>query len=182
MGYLSGIREKIWQPIYDGVDAVNGDAITTFFDTQASGAKRQDRTNLRIAGQLPAPYMFLVQGFKLEMAPAVTSADAQALMTRSVLQFFINAKPYFEIPCRKIGGGNNVWIAASMTGNGAPSRAFQNSNGPPDCRNYYHLKIPIKIGVLENFRATITYPGTVTLAATTRLKFYLEGVLKRSVQ
>jgi len=182
MAYLAGIREKIWQPLYDAFDVLTGATVATFFDTPASGTKRGDQTNLRSAGQLPAPYMYLVRGFHVEIAEDVDQADAQALITDSVFQFFVNAKPYFEIPVRKMGSGNGPWLGAAATSNAVPFRLVQYVNGVPDSRNYYHLAIPVKIGVLENFRGTLTFPGGVTLGSTRRIKLYLEGVLKRSVQ
>lgn len=86
--------EQVYQPLYDSVPITFGDNLRFF--TQPYGSnKRYSRTNMHMAGCLPAPQQFLLQKVHVD----VTGSDVfrQRVAGQGSLELIIGNKTYLTL-------------------------------------------------------------------------------------
>src|SRR5262245_43971825 len=67
--------EAITQPLYSYQSyPAAGAATLVFFQNPASGTVTREDTNMELAGQLPAPQKFLIQGVGVDYLPGTTAS------------------------------------------------------------------------------------------------------------
>ena len=156
-----------------------------------------DISNMRAAGQLPAPESFLIRSirvyFKNRPESCATAAaggvqpdslnDIYLLIATGVLTLNIGQKDYGIYPLSLLGSGggpngymavNNVLIAGGAAGYG--------QNGKPDNRSVFVLAKPVLIKSQINFNCTVTWPAAVTLIRNVNIEVVLDGDLIRAIQ
>jgi len=195
--------EALTQPLYSyQLYPAAGATTLSFFTTAAQGTTTVEDTNMQLAGQLPAPQRFLIEGIGIDWLPGSTAAapvilgadgvtgqanDMWAVFRRGVFSLDIGSKnylrmdPLFALPPRS-HMGNNFATSSSTTAAAAlnvrMNTAF--SEGPV-------LRVnPMLIDPGMNFQATINFPGgAIPLPSTDalcRIGVILYGTLYRPAQ
>jgi hypothetical protein len=185
-------KEIITQPLYDSADftaASVGD--TRFFANTIAGVGLL-RTNMELAGQLPAPRQLLVQ--QVSVAPWGTQAvavasrlvveDANLFVHQSVLTLTVSDKPYLRGPSVLFPSGMGLeGFAASAVG-GAPLEQHAVHSGVAHPSARFNLLRPGQLlKPNENFNVVINIPVALAgLTATIRAYVVLWGLQLRAVQ
>jgi hypothetical protein len=181
--------EPIVEPLYDSGTVTT--ATTTFLDFfkiplgQGVVAKTLVDTNLRLAGQLGNPNVFLITGFRFQLTQYLTQAetnidDAAIILYTSYYSVDIGDKfkNYLEQPTFRIPGGLGLYGFAAST-----TVAVVVTNGLPNGINRYSIeKYPIGLAPNETFGARIQFPGgAATLTTDTKVWTFWEGIRGRAV-
>lgn len=198
---VAGMMEAITQPLfsYQAYPAAGTANPLQFFQSQPIGTITAEDTNMQLAGQLPAPQKFLIQGIGVDYLPGIAASrfgadsangqlnDFYAIMRRGLLTLAIGSKNYLTfstmlgLPVRSHIGG--VAAVASQT---TPAAALQTyvSVGYSDGDTFKPR--PILIEASQNFSVTIAYPGGAVAIpsadAAARIGVWLYGTLYRPVQ
>lgn len=192
--YLAG-KEVIDAALWDTLTYTSATTtLLTFFNAVRATI---DLSNMRSAGQLPAPESFLIRAIRVYVKnrPESTATDAagalqtgsyediQLLTQTGVLTLNIGQKDYGIYPLHLLGGGGGPFPALAvdnvLIAGGAVSFA---TNGRPDVRCVYTLAQPILIKSQINFNATIQWNAAVTLVRNVNLTVVLDGDLIRAIQ
>lgn len=192
--------EAISQPLYSyQAYAAAGQTTLSFFVNPASGTTTVEDTNMVLAGQLPAPQKFLVQGIGVDYLPGTAAsrfgaqsangqlADAYAILRRGYLSFTIGAKQYLEMttlmslpPRSHIGGSVAIADTTTAGGNQQSYTSTGYSEGPVFCPR------PLLLEASQNFRINMTWPGGAVAIPSgdtaARIGVWLYGTLYRSPQ
>jgi len=156
-----------------------------------------DLSNMRVAGQLPAPEQFLVRAirvyFKNRPESSATAAagniepnsveDIQLLIDNGACQLNIGQKDYGIYPIHLIAAGGGVAgkLAVDNILVGGAAVSF-GTNGRPHIKNTFTLAIPVLIKSSINFNVTLTWPAAVTLIRNVNISVVLDGDLVRAIQ
>lgn len=192
--------EAITQPLYSyQAYPAAGAQQFVFFQVPVSGAVTNEDTNMVLAGQLPAPQKFLVQGIGIDYLPGIAPVrfgaesalsqmnDFWAIMRRGVLTFTIGTKPYLqvaplmELPCR--AHVNGAMAAADATTAGA---ALQTFGSVAFSEGDVFKPAPMLLEASQNFLVQISFPGGAIAIPSSdsaaRIGVQLYGTLYRAPQ
>lgn len=136
-------------------------------------------TNMRSGnGQLDASGEMLVYAMRVELPPAVTIADAQALQAGVYSRLEISTeKPISEGPLSFYPAGGGLWFSGTAT------NINQVINGVPAASSGRVFASPHYIGAITNFRVTQLFPnGALALGTTAKLRIILDGLRRRASQ
>ena len=188
-------KEVIDASLWDTLPYATGVTVALQFFTALRATI--DLSNMRAAGQLPAPESFLIRAirvyFKNQPESTATAAagavqpdslmDIFLIITTGTLVLNIGQKDYGIYPLHMLpaGGGacgsmcvNNVLIAGAAASYG--------QNGRPHIRNRFVLAKPILIKSQINFNVTVTWPAFVGPIRTFKMCVALDGDLIRAIQ
>jgi len=198
---VAGMMEAITQPLfsYQAYPAVGTAGSLTFFQQQPTGTVTEEDTNMQLAGQLPAPQKFLIQGISVDYISgnAVAKHGAQvangnlndyyAVMKRGLLKLQIGSKNYLtqtsmlQLPQRSHIGG--VAAVADAT---TAAAALQTMIQAGWSEGEVFRPRPLLIEASQNFDVKIFYPGGAVAIpsadAAARIGVTLWGTLYRPVQ
>lgn len=198
---VDGMMEAITQPLYSfqAYPAAGTANPLVFFQSQAIGAITAEDTNMQLAGQLPAPQKFLIQGIAVDYisGTAVSKFGAEtangnlndfyAVMKRGLLTLTIGSKNYLQytemlqLPPRAHLGGVAA-VADATTAAAALQSMVQAGWSEGDC----FKPRPLLIEASQNFSVTISYPGGAVAIPSAdnaaRIGVWLYGTLYRPVQ
>ena len=195
-----GQIEAVYQPLYDyQLYAAAGQTSLTFFQVPVGGGavpRTLADTNMRSAGQLPAPQQFLIQSIQVQLLPgfALTSAaaiaatsfaqDAYTILANGILRLRVGSKDYVEHsplidfpPTSRMSG-----FAAASTGTGDATTfkaTYAQADGVP------FAVVPIRLIASQNFSVTLEWPAAVAVPsanATTRIGVKFTGYMYRNSQ
>lgn len=198
---VQGMSEAVTQPLfsYQSYPAAGSATPLQFFQNTPVGTVTQEDTNMQLAGQLPAPQSFLIQGIGVDYlwgtasvrfgAQSANSAlnDFYAIAKRGFLSLQIGSKVYLSmtsllsLPVRS--HVNGVFGAADATTAGAALQTLGSvgfADGPTFAMR------PLLIPTSQNFQVTIAYPaGAAAIPsadAAARIGVWLYGTLYRPAQ
>lgn len=193
--------EAISQPFYSyqAYPAAGANTLVFFQTTQSAGATLED-TNMQLAGQLPSPQKFLLQGIGIDYLPgsspvtgpraaAATSQlnDFWAIMRRGHLNITIGSKPYLDMsPLMSLPVRSHINGALAVTDASTAAAAQQTLGTIGFSDGDVFKPVPLLLEAGQNFIATITFPGgavpipSADNAARIGVVFY--GTLYRSPQ
>lgn len=198
---VANVMEAITQPLFSAqaYPAAGTANPLQFFQSQPIGAITAEDTNMQLAGQLPAPQKFLIQGIGVDYISgnAVSKFGAQvangnlndyyAVMKRGLLTLTIGSKNYFtntsllQLPVR--AHINGVAAVADQTTAAAASQTLIQA-GFSDGDVFKPR--PMLIEASQNFSVTISYPGGAVAIpsadAAARIIVWLYGTLYRPAQ
>lgn len=192
--------EAITQPLYNyQAYAAAGQQQLVFFQVPVSGVVNLEDTNMQLAGQLPAPQKYLIQGIGVDYLPGNAAGrfgaqsansnfnDAWAVLKRGTLVLTIGSKDYLRIPNlltlppRSHMGG--VGWASDQTTPGATMQGVT-SAGYADGDVYRPTPLLLEAG--QNFSVSIQWPGGVvpipSTDAAARIGVIFYGTLYRPPQ
>lgn len=195
------MMEAITQPLfsYQAYPAAGTTSPLVFFQSQPIAAITEEDTNMQLAGQLPAPQKFLVQGIGVDYLPGTAAArfgaesalgqlpDFYAIMRRGLLTLKIGSKNYLQfstmlgLPPR--AHVNGVAAVADAT---TPAAALQTFVSVGFSDGDVFKPRPLLIEASQNFSVSISYPGGAVAIpsadAAARIGVWLYGTLYRPVQ
>lgn len=198
---VANVMEAITQPLfsYQAYPAAGSANPLQFFQSQPIGAITAEDTNMQLAGQLPAPQKFLIQGIGVDFISGNAVAkfgaevangnlnDFYAVMKRGLLTLTIGSKNYFvatsllQLPVRAHIGG--VAAVADQT---TPAAALQTMIQAGYAEGDVFKPRPMLIEASQNFSVTISYPGGAVAIpsgdAAARIGIWLYGTLYRPAQ
>jgi hypothetical protein len=192
--------EAITQPLYSyQLYPAAGAATLVFFQNPASGTVTREDTNMELAGQLPAPQKFLIQGIGVDFisglaastlgAASVNSAinDFNAVMQRGYLSLIIGSKNYLNVTALKtLPMRSYVDGMAGLSNATTPAAALASVIQTYKISGNVFSPTPLLLEASQNFRVEISYPGGVVAVpsanATSRIGVTLYGTLYRSPQ
>lgn len=170
-----------------------------FFQVPVSGVVTREDTNMVLAGQLPAPQKFLVQGIGIDLLSGLKvstlgadTANSQPndlfeVLRRGVFTLTIGSKPYLtmaplmELPPRAALGG-----FAAVTSQTTAAANLQTIIATAHSEGEVFTPTPLLLEAGQNFIVEIGFPGgAVALPstnATTRIGVQLYGTLYRPPQ
>ncbi len=198
---VPNVMEAITQPLYSyqSYPAAGPTQPLQFFQSQAVGAITAEDTNMQLAGQLPNPQSFLIQGIGVDYLPGTAAArfgaqsalgqlpDVFAILRRGVLVLTIGSKDYLqEGPLMQLPPRAHINGVAAVADNTTPAAAYQTfvsvgySDGP------VFTPRPLLIPPGQNFRVTLAWPaGQLAIPsadAAARIGIQLYGTLYRPAQ
>lgn len=178
--------------------------LTQMFTVQAgTGGKTQADTNMSLAGQLPSPQWFNMQGLAWIPASTVTQVDINAFLERTFFQFWIHEKVYV------MGKGHYYPSPGGMFGQNVGTSTSHFTVGNPIANSVFDLRLPrglslgfqpdgnggqVEIqadGIMgqtinsgQNFRNDVNLAVAWTTDTNIAVRFYctLHGILSRGVQ
>lgn len=197
-----GAIEAVWQPLYDyQTYAAAGQTSLTFFQTPVGGGSTPRTladTNMRSAGQLPAPQQFLVQNVQVILLPGFTvsslgaaaatsfAQDVYSILSSGVLRMRVGSKDYVEMaplmefpPTTKLSGFAAASDASTAGAGLAWKMTYASADGVP------FSVVPIRLIANQNFSVTLEWPTAVAVPstnATTKIGVKLGGYLYRNSQ
>ncbi len=198
---VPNVMEAITQPLYyyQSYPAAGPTQPLQFFQSQAIGTITAEDTNMQLAGQLPNPQSFLIQGIGVDYLPGTAAArfgaqsalgqlsDVFAILRRGVLILTIGSKnylqegPLMQLPPR--AHINGVAAVSDATTAGANLQTFASvgySDGP------VFTPRPLLIPPGQNFGVTLSWPaGQLAIPsadAAARIGVQLYGTLYRPAQ
>lgn len=199
--------EGIKQSLYDRLTyAAAGQPSLDFFQVPqgqgagiAGGVKTLEDTNMELAGNLPNPKAFLLQGIELAIVPfglpvrldtdAPTlpqmTNDMWTILSRGWLELFISSKMYLqEAPLLKFPSRNflRADFAATATNEAAPTMVTMEL--PVSAGQPFKLVPPITLRPTMNFRVSAKWSSNVALPSTqpAQVVCNLTGLLYRNGQ
>lgn len=196
--------ERISQPLYSYVSYPAGGASSfTFFQSPVGqgGATILD-TNMVLAGQIPSPQMFLIQGIGVVYKPGLTAAapvlgpradaatgalnDMYAILKFGVLQFNVGSKQYFQAPLLDLPPRSHYDGFGALSSQTTPAAALQTVIQIPYVSGDVYKPIPLLLESGQNFNCQIIYPnGAQSIPSGDALAFIgveLYGTLYRPAQ
>lgn len=198
---VQGMSEAITQPLYSyqSYPAAGSAQPLQFFQSVPVGAVTQEDTNMQLAGQLPAPQSFLIQGIGVDYLWGTASVrfgaqsgntplnDFYAIAKRGFLSLQIGSKVYLNmtsllsLPVRSHVNGA---IATADASTAAASEQTMGSIAFADGPTF--AMRPLLIPTSQNFQVTIAYPAGAAAVpsadASARIGVWLYGTLYRPAQ
>lgn len=198
---VNGVMEAITQPLYSyqSYPAAGSANPFVFFQSQPIGTITAEDTNMQLAGQLPAPQSFLVQGIGVDYLPGTAASrfgaesangqlnDVFAILRRGVIVLTIGSKDYLQVgPLMQLPTRAHINGVAAVTDATTAGPNLQTmvqvgySDGP------VFTPRPLLIPPSQNFKVTISFPaGAVAIPsadAAARIGVNLYGTLYRPAQ
>lgn len=185
-------KEIITQPLYDSADFTAASVGDTRYFANTIATVGLLRTNMELAGQLPAPRQLLVQNVSVApwgtQAVAVASRlqveDANLFVHQSVLTFTVSDKPYLRGPSVMFpsGMGLDGFAASAVGATPLEQHAVHSGMAHPSAR-FQVLKPGQLLKQNENFNVVLNIPVALAgLTATIRVYVVLWGMQLRAVQ
>lgn len=199
-----GQIESVWQPLYDyQTYAAAGQTSLSFFQVPIGGLvgstpRTLADTNMRSAGQLPAPQQFLVVNVQVQLLPGFTvsslgaaaatsfAQDAYTILKNGVLRFRVGSKDYLEHsplldfpPSSHLEGFAAVADATTAAAALCSQISYAQSSGS------LWAVAPIRLIANQNFSVTMEWPSAIAVPstnATTKIGVKLGGYLYRNSQ
>lgn len=195
------MMEAITQPLYSyqAYPAAGTANPLVFFQSQPIGAITAEDTNMQLAGQLPAPQKFLIQGIGVDYISgnAVSKFGAEvgngnlndfyAVMRRGLLTLTIGSKNYLtftsmlQLPVR--AHINGVAAVADATTAAADLQTMIQAGFS---EGEVFKPRPLLIEASQNFAVSLSYPGGAVAIpsadAAARIGIWLYGTLYRPAQ
>lgn len=216
------LTEVIEQPLYDyQVYPTAGRLVMTFFQNpigqgfsaqsgNAGNAKVLADTNMRSAGQLPAPQAFFCTGIEVDVSPGSSAAtvntyviqdpqnhvaaaaatvqageaDVNAILNSGALRFIVSTKPYYEEgPLMRFPTSQNFRFDAAVASNSATAAEEVLAKLRSDGEPCI-LNPGVGIVTSQNFTVDLVWPALVATPSTNnaRIGVILRGFLFRAVQ
>lgn len=192
-GQVEGIR----QSLYDfQTYAQAGQTSLTFFQIPiGQSSKTKADTNMTVAGSLPAPQHFLLEGMEVHFYPANPISATGAIVAENYndvydvhksgwLDLFIGSKSYLtEAPIGRFPPSVGVSGSAALsdTTTAAASRVsvidYARFGGMP-----YKVDPPILLVPTQNFSVSLNWPAAVPIAVAGRIGIVMKGILYRNSQ
>ncbi len=185
-------KEIITQPLYDSADFTAASLGDTRYFNNTIATVGLLRSNMELAGQLPAPRQLLVQ--QVSVAPWGTQAvavasrlaveDANLFVHQSVLTFTVSDKPYLRGPSVMFPSGMGLDGFAATAVGGAPleQHAVHSGMAHPSAR-FMVAKPGQLLKQNENFNVVLNIPVALAgLTTTIRVYVVLWGFQLRAVQ
>lgn len=168
---LAGIRDQIWQPLYDSQDFGDGDSMLgTFSFFSAPGGKSAAQTNLSQSAQLSSAVSMLVRGHAMRSQLAddadsigTGTADGELLclmMQYSAVQWVLTEKNFLKAPGEYVSGRIKVRGAEDF---------FQHMGAELCVPLMYDANVVEPIEALQQFRVDWTVFEPDCTAEATRL-------------
>jgi len=194
------MMEAVAQPLYSYQSyPAAGASNLVFFQTPVSGTVTSEDTNMQLAGQLPAPNKFLIQGIGIDYLPGIAPVrfgaqsaisqwnDVMAVLRRGTTSLVIGSKEYLNVaplfflpPRSHMGGSAAVADATTAAANLQTMASIGYSDGD------VFKPIPLLLEAGQNFRFTISFPGGVVAPpssdANARIGVIFYGTLYRPPQ
>lgn len=195
-----GQNEVIWQPTYDyQAYAAPGAPLFTFFQTTVgTGGTTLADTNMRAAGQFPAPQEFLITGLQVRFDPGNTIAQGNAaaatvqenwndvfdvMFGNAWLQLFIGSKPYLD-------DGPLAKFTQQFRLGGVANNAATGTNATPVVwlidysvhGGKYYAITPVKLPTTQNFAVTLNFPTVIAINVAGTIGVIMDGFLYRLSQ
>lgn len=192
--------EAITQPLYSYQSyPAAGAQRLVFFQAPASGAVTREDTNMELAGQLPAPQKFLVQGIGIDYLPGIAPTrfgaqaatgwlnDFAAIMRRGRLVFIIGSKEYLSMaPIGSMPPRSHLNGSAAAADQSTIAAALQTFASVAYADGDVFKPNPLLLEASQNFRVEIEFPGGVVPIPSAdvgaRIGVLLYGTLYRSPQ
>lgn len=198
---VPNMMEAITQPLYSyqSYPAAGTANPLTFFQSQPVGAITLEDTNMQLAGVLPSPQRFLIQGIAVDFLSGTSVArfgtegangnlnDYYAVMKRGYLTLTIGSKVYsqwtsmLQLPPRSHIGGV---AAAADASTAAASLQTMVQAGWSEGETFRPR--PLLIESTQNFSVNISYPGGAVAIPSAdvaaRIGVWLYGTLYRPAQ
>lgn len=192
--------EAITQPLYSyQAYPAAGTTSLVFFQNPASGTITREDTNMELAGQIPAPQKFLIQGIGIDYSPALAPVtvgaatangqtnDMYAILRRGIFNLVIGSKPYATFsplkfaPARSYVRGD--YGASNAT---TPAAALATKMDIANVDGDVWKPTPLLLEAGQNFRVEITFPGGAvpipSADVAARIGVILYGTLYRPPQ
>jgi hypothetical protein len=198
---VNGVMEAITQPLYSyqAYPAAGSANPFVFFQSQPIGTITAEDTNMQLAGQLPAPQSFLVQGIGIDYLPGTTAArfgaasangqlnDVYAILRRGVVTLSIGSKSYLQAgPLMQLPPRSHINGVAAVADATTPAAALQTMVQVGYADGPVFNPRPLLIPPSQNFSVTISFPaGAVAIPsadAAARIGVQLYGTLYRPAQ
>lgn len=197
-----GEAEVIRQSLYDfQTYAAAGQTSLTFFQVPVGqSSKTIADTNMEMAGALPRPKYFLIEGIEVHFYPGPNPGafgaepggavfnvnDVYAVSKSGSLNLFIGSKTYLEeAPLGRFPPSNKLDIGAAVADQSTIAASlhtkidYASFGGRP-----YNLMPPVLLEPNQNFKVTLSWPSVVALPTTVagRIGIVLNGIMYRLSQ
>jgi hypothetical protein len=180
---ISRAKEILTQPLYDSSDiAAATVGNVQFFTVNTIGNVGLLRTNMELAGQLPAPRQLLIQQVSVipwasqaVAAASVSVADDVALIAaQTTITLTVSDKPYLRGPSLLFPGGVGIETADVTQGHSGLASPMARFN---------MMRPGQLLKPNENFNVVLNIPVAIAgLTQSTRVYVVLWGLQLRSVQ
>lgn len=192
--------EAITNPLYSYQSYPAAGATTmVFFQTPASGVVTREDTNMELAGQLPAPQKFLVQGIGVDYLPGTAAmrfgaqsalnqlSDVYAILRRGYFSLIIGSKQYLNVsPLMILPPRSHIDGVAAIADQSTTGATMQSVLAVGYSGGNVFSPTPLLLEASQNFRVEITWPGGAVAIpsadANARIGVILYGTLYRSPQ
>lgn len=203
---MAGVVEAINQPLYSyQAYPAAGSAQLSFFQTPTgqSNTTIQD-TNMQLAGQIPAPQMFLVSGIGVDYLPGAATTtlpvffgaqgangwanDFYTIFRQGELELIVGNKSYLQMaPLLSMPMRSHLQGSFAAADGGANAVTVQQLRfNTAWSQGEVFKPIPLLLEAGQNFRVNINFPGgaiaTVSGDAAARIGVTLYGTMYRPVQ
>lgn len=194
------MMEGISSPLYSyQAYPAAGASTLVFFQTPVSGTVTSEDTNMQLAGQLPNPNKFLIQGVGIDYLPGIAPVrfgaeaatshlnDVMAILRRGTTSLIIGSKEYLNVaplmilpPRSHIDGATSAADASTAAASLQTFASIAYANGD------VFKPIPLLLEAGQNFKFTISFPGGVVAIpssdANARIGVIFYGTLYRPPQ
>ncbi len=176
---VKGLKEVLDFTFYDSTTFATG--ATNKATLFAAASTDVATSNFVGQGQMPSGQAFLVTGLRSFFQTGTTVADCLALMRGISLEFVLeSSKKYCQGLLQQFPAGMGATIE-SFSGITTPTAGVSiGNNGVPVIANSYRFKRPVVLHSQQPFQVNMTALAP-TLANTTRVFVYLDGVYVRNV-
>lgn len=192
--------EAITQPLYSyqAYPAAGANTLV-FFQNPVSGTVTTEDTNMQLAGQLPAPQKFLVQGIGIDYLPGTAASslgaanansqlnDVYTILRRGYLSFTIGSKDYLNVsPLMSLPPRSHIDGVAALSDATTPAASLNNKISVGYCNGPVFKPNPLLLEASQNFKVTLSWPGGAVAIPSAdnaaRIGVILYGTLYRSPQ
>ncbi len=176
---VKGLKEVYDYTFYDSVTLATATSQrSTLF--QAIGTDPQT-SNFQGTGYMPSGQAFLITGLRVAFQIGTTLADTIALMKGVSLELTLeSSKKYCQGLLQQFPAGIGA-TCESFSGITTPTAGLSlGNNGIPALANAYRFKRPVVLHSQQPFQVVLQ-SYSPTLANTTRMFVYLDGVAVRNV-
>lgn len=188
--------EIITQPLYSyQLYPAAGAAQLNFFQNPiGQGGLTLQQTNMTLAGQIPAPQMFLIQGIGIDYLPGMTAAppvigpradaatgalnDFYAIMRQGALSLNIGSKNYLQMaPMLSMPPRAHMDGVAAVATNLTTGAATQTIMQIPFSEGSVFSPVPLLLESGQNFGVRIDFPGGAVAVPSTDALAYIGVIL-----
>lgn len=194
--------EQITQPLYSyQLYPAAGSTQLSFFTTQVGGSTTYQDTNMALAGQLPTPQMFLIQGIGIDYLPGTTAAAPVQVGAPSANGWTLDFYTIFRTGYLSLNIGTKNYLTQGPLNFFPPRSHFRASNAASDTttaasahqwktdiaytEGAVFLPTPLLLESGQNFNVTLNWAtavATVSTDALARIGVIMYGTLFRPAQ
>lgn len=194
------MMEGISQPLYSyQAYPAAGASTLVFFQVPVSGTVTNEDTNMQLAGQLPNPNKFLIQGVGIDYLPGIAPVrfgaqsaishmnDVMAILRRGVTSLIIGSKEYLNIgPLMVLPPRSHIDGAIGIADQTTPAAALQSFGSIAYSNGEVFKPVPLLLEAGQNFKFSINFPGGAvpipSADVNARIGVYLYGTSYRPPQ